>query len=405
MYAQFQSVNIEPTYLFTQNEIEWILSHLHLNINESLLSKKYSVREKELLIQIALRQKIKNKLPTWYAHTELYMPPMLNMAQASSEATAKFKATLMHGKNYIDLTLGMGIDSYYMAKNFDTAYGIELDNNMATITAHNYSIMGLNNFSIAKGIRAEDFLQEIKTTFDWIYIDPSRRDDNKKKVFFPQDCKPNINNILNDLLLQGAQTLIKLSPLTDIPYLLNTWQHINNIYVIEYQNECKELLVHINKNNHKEAEIKAIILDKEITMAYTPSIQNALSINYSEPLQYIYEPSAAIIKSGAFGILSCLYPIMPLAAQTHLFTSHTFVPNFPGRIFLLQKIIKPKKKEILQAINDNKAHVTIRNFPDTVAAIRKKWNLKEGGENYLFVTTLNNKKKVVLYCKKAYTSF
>lgn len=403
MYAQFHTVHIEPPYLFTQKEIEWIQAHINININEALLSKKYSTREKELLKQIALQQKIKNKLPTWYAHTELYMPPMLNMAQSSSEATAKFKASLMHGNSYIDLTLGMGIDSYYIAKKFEKAYGIELDNNMATITSHNYSLLGVNNFSIAKEITAEDFLKENKTTFDWIYIDPSRRDDNKRKVFLPQDCNPNVNNIMEALLLQSKQILIKLSPLTDIPYLLNTWQHISNIYVLEYQNECKELLVHLNKHNQNEAVIHAVILDKKITMAYTPSAQNALSITYSEPLQYIYEPSPAIIKSGAFGILCSLYPVVPLAAHTHLFTSHSYVPHFPGRIFVLQKIIKPQKKEILQAINDNKAHITIRNFPDTVAAIRKKWDIKDGGENYLLLTTLQNKKKVVLYCKKVST--
>lgn len=401
MYAHFHTVNIEPSYLFAPNEINWIQAHLHLNTNEALLSKKYTPRQKELWKQIALRQKIKNKLPTWYAHTQLYMPPMLNMAQASSEATAKYKAALMHGNRYIDLTLGMGIDSYYIAKKFDTAYGIELDNHMATITAHNYSLLSVKNFSIAKGKSAEDFLKENKIVFDWIYLDPSRRDDNKRKVFLPQDCNPNINNILNHLLLQGAQILIKLSPLTDIPYLLNTWQHISNIYVIEYQNECKELLVHINKHHQNEAVIHAVILDKENTITYTPSVQNELTITYSDPLQYIYEPSPAIIKSGALGILCSLYPIKPLAVHTHLFTSHSYEPHFPGRVFLLQKVLKPQKNEILQTINDNKAHITIRNFPDTVATLRKKWNLMEGGENYLLLTTLQNKKKVVLYCKKA----
>lgn len=375
----------------------------NLNSNTSEISLKgtsfNSVSTKEVIEQIEAKLKCEKKLPTWFNTQDIYYPNKLNIEQTSSETTASYKANLMYGKTIIDVTGGFGVDCYYFSKQFDSVTHCEIDKNLSEIVAHNYTQLQTSNI---KTIHADglEYLRKTDETFDWIYIDPSRRHDTKGKVFFLKDCLPNVPEHLDLLFKRSKNILIKTSPLLDISVGIGELKHVKTIHVVAVNNEVKELLWILEYGYNESITIETVNLKKDDSehFKFLLETEKTSEPTYSKPLAYLYEPNAAILKAGAFNTVSEKLSIFKLHKHSHLYTSESLIP-FPGRYFRIENVISYNKKELKQ-LDIIKANITTRNFPETVQEIRKKLAIKDGGEHYLFFTTDVDDNKIVIVGNK-----
>ena len=391
----------------TEAEKAFIKTHLNDEVTSLLLqAKKYpNLNIPDLVWQIKARQKAKIKLPEWFAHEDIIFPKMLSVEQSSSEITAKFKANLVQGETLIDLTGGMGVDMAYMSKNFKNAIYIERIPELLAITEYNFKVLGIKNveFTAPQPPKGE-FLNPILATPMgagglWIYLDPHRRDDTGNKVVSLQDCEPNILDIKDLLFTKTDQILLKTSPMLDINLAIIELENVMNIYVVAVENEVKEVLFHLQKGYQEEAQYHAVNLPND-RFTFKKSEEKNAVIKMGLPQQYLYEPNAAILKAGGFRIIAQRFDLQKIAPHSHLYTSTDLVENFQGRIFKIEGVCKLDKKEIAHYLSENKANITIRNFPLSVKQIREKLKLLEGGDTYLFATTDAENQKIVVVCKK-----
>lgn len=356
------------------------------------------VSPQELAVQLTGKKKAEKKLPTWFHTRGIIYPPTLNLEQTSSEKTASYKASLMNGRSIIDITGGFGIDSYFFSKKFDKVVHCELNEELSEMAAHNFKMLGSKNIETYSG-DGIDYLKNTTEVFDWIYIDPSRRDEAGGRVFHLSDCLPDVPEHLELLLEKGKNILIKTSPLLDLQAGIRELKNIQEIHVVAVENEVKELLWLLKKNTSEAIRVKTLNFRKKGDQVYENSLNNHESIDLSAPLCHLYEPNAAIMKSGLYDALGKDLGLEKLHFNTHLFTSDTLV-DYPGRRFKVLEILPYKKKKIKAALKTDKAHVSTRNFPESVAALRKQFKLKDGGETYLFFTTSLNDEKILVVCEK-----
>lgn len=353
----------------------------------------------EVVEQIEAKNKSQKKLPTWFQQPDIYYPNKLNIEQTSSEQTAKYKSGLIKGKTLIDVTGGFGVDAYFFAQHFQTVTHCEWDKELSEIVRHNFEKLQVNNvdFVPADGLSV---LGTSQYQFDWIYVDPSRRHESKGKVFFLKDCLPNIPEHLNLLWSRSKNIMIKTSPLLDLTVGLKELEFVKTVHCIAVNNEVKELLWILEQGflgelTIKTANIKTATVE---TFDFRFNQETQSELTYSEPLAYLYEPNAAILKSGGFNSLTQTYQVKKLHKHSHLYTSATLM-DFPGRAFkILQSI--PYNKKQLKGLSLQKANITTRNFPDTVQNLRKMFKIKDGGETYLFFTTNKDHEKMVIICHK-----
>lgn len=352
-----------------------------------------------IIEQIEAKKRCEKKLPTWFNTKGIYYPNKLNIEQTSSEITAKYKAQLLSGKTLIDLTGGFGVDSYYFSKQIDDITHCEIDEHLSKITTHNYKVLNASNILCLNenGIEA---LKRINQPFDCIYIDPSRRDNTKRKVFLLSDCTPNVKTFQGLLLKYAKYCLIKTSPLLDIKATLNDLKFVKSIHIVAVENEVKEILWLLERNFENKPQLKTINLAKTTSQYFDFELEAETKVqaNYTLPLTYLYEPNAAILKAGAFNLISTQLNLGKLHKHSHLYTSEKLV-NFPGRRFKIEQQIAFNKKAFAKT-HINKANVTTRNFPLSVGEIRKKLKIKDGGNQYLFFTTNLNNEKIILICTK-----
>jgi len=355
----------------------------------------------EIMEQIQAKAKCEKKLPTWFATAAIYFPNKLNIEQTSSERTATYKATLLHGDSLIDLTGGFGVDCYAFSKKFQNVTHCEISPKLSEIVTHNYKILQVENIETV----AEDgisYLQNSAHTYDCLYVDPSRRNDAKGKVFLLEDCLPDVIAHQELFLKHTNQILIKTSPLLDITNGLRVLKNVKEIHVVAVQNEVKELLWLIDPTHATTAvRIKTVNLTQQETVQFDFQLseEKQLEVSYGLPKQYLYEPNAAIMKAGGFNSVATAFQLEKLHPHTHLYTSNTLI-DFPGRRFEIQKIVPFNKKIFKKEVLLNKVNITTRNFPVSVATIRKKLTLAEGGTDFLFATTLFSEDKVIIHCKK-----
>jgi hypothetical protein len=383
-------------------EIEFIKDNINIDINKLILSKnKYKNIKIDFCIeQINSRQKIKNKLPNWYDNFELIMPPSLNLEQSSSEKTAELKSSLFNGNLAVDLTGGFGIDSFYLAKSFNSVIHVEPNIILHEIAKYNFDKLKIKNVIFVNST-AENFIQKFKGNIDLIFIDPSRRNDNKK-TFKLEESIPNPINIIPEIIDKSKQILLKISPLFDIKKLVDSFDYIERISVISVKNECKETLITLNINSKtSQAIYSAIDYSKEKwnLLEYEINSNNNNFIKYGLPLKYIYEPNSSMQKLQCFDAIYEKYKLIKLHSNSHLFTSEELI-EFQGRTFEVIGIEKLNEKAIKEYLPENKANITIRNFNLTTDEIKKKLKIKDGGEMYLFATTDVNNKYIILICKK-----
>tara|TARA_Y100000588_G_scaffold224668_1_gene238640 strand:+ start:2776 stop:3957 length:1182 start_codon:yes stop_codon:yes gene_type:complete len=357
------------------------------------------IDSKIVIEQIEAKKRCEKKLPTWFSTKNIYYPNKLNIEQTSSELTAKYKADLVSGKSLIDLTGGFGIDTYYFSKQIEAVTHCEINAELSEIVKHNYKVLDVTNITCLNesGI---DALKSIDNQFDWIYIDPSRRDESKNKMFLLSDCAPDVKAFQNLFLDYAKNVMIKTSPLLDITATKGDLKHVKQLHVIAVNNEVKELLWILERDYEGELKIKTINITKSDNenFDFNYSEEPTIEAEFSNPLTYLYEPNSAVLKAGAFSIISSKLNVHKLHKHSHLYTSNELI-NFPGRRFKVEKVIPFNKKEFAKS-GIKKANVTTRNFPISVNDIRKKLKIKDGGQSYLFFTTDKTNSKIVIVCSK-----
>lgn len=351
-----------------------------------------------ILNQIEARTKVKEKLPTWFSTDKIIYPGKVSLEQTSSEKTAAYKASLITGKSLIDLTGGFGVDDYYFSKKFKTIAHCEINKELSSIVKHNFEQLKVGNCTFYAD-DAMNVLNNFNQKWDWIYIDPSRRNDAKGKVFMLKDCLPNVPESLDFYFEKADSILIKTAPLLDISAGLSELKFVKNIHIIALENEVKELLFEIHNHYSGDITIKTANLLKDKTETFEFVMGEFEYPTYHLPQKFLYEPNSAIMKSGGFDEVSNSFEINKLHKNSHLYTSDELI-DFPGRTFEIEKVISYSKNDMKTALLNQQANVTTRNFPDTVENIRKKWKIKNGGNLYCFFTTDKNNSKIVLICRK-----
>ncbi|GAB6010192.1 THUMP-like domain-containing protein [Dysgonomonas reticulitermitis] len=369
----------------------------------ALHATQYPEIDMQLAIrQIKGRQIAKEKIPGWYINEKILYPKHLSLEQSSSEKTARYKATLVAGDNMVDLTGGMGVDFSFLATKFKHAVYVEQQTELTEIAAHNFKELGLTNVTV-KNTEALSYLQEMPPA-DLIYIDPARRDAIGRKTVSIEDCTPNILELESLLSEKGKLAMIKLSPMLDISLALKSLSGISDVHIVSHNNECKELLF-IKRKVNSETRYHCVNIQKEKTdiLSFTRVQEEETAIVYkSQTGKYLYEPNASITKAGAYKYLSTYYKIDKIHPNSHLYTSDSYIPDFHGRSFIIENVCSLNKKEVKQYLHNIKqANITTRNFPLSVQELRKRTGLKDGGDIFIFATTLADEKKVLLICKKA----
>ena len=382
--------------------IEFIAQHREEDVRTlALQAGRYpTVDMREAVTQIEGWQHAREKLPEWAAVEGIIYPPKISMEQCSSEKTAKYKAGLIEGKMFADLTGGFGIDFSYMARGFGEAFYIERNKNLCDIATANFSRLGLDHVKVLNGNSEELF--GTLPHLDWIFVDPARRDSDGRKVVALSDCEPNVVEL--DLLSKADMAMIKCSPMLDITMACRQLGSVSSVHIISVNNECKELLIILNSGNFTGITTHCVNILKDggmQTFSFTQEEEDLASISYcSEVGKYLYEPNASIQKAGCPKSLGAHYHVDKLHPNSHLYTSIEHVHDFPGRTFEIVEVLGFSKADIKRVQSLGKANITVRNFPENVQLLRKRLKLADGGENYIFATTLNDSSKALIVCKK-----
>lgn len=383
---------------------KFILEHRNDDVRTlALQARRYpDVDMREAVTQIEGWQLAKNKLPEWAASEGVIFPPRISMEQCSSQATALYKASIAGGEKFADLTGGFGIDCSYLARNFKEAYYIERNPLLCEIAQHNFPHLGINHITIKNG-ECEDILPALPS-LDWIFIDPARRDGDGRKVVALADCTPSVAELEETLLQKSKKVMIKCSPMLDIAAARRELKQISEIHIIALNNECKELLFILTDNKERESiTTHCINLTNKGNeeFSFTSNEEQTAGLNLADQVcKYLYEPNAAIQKAGCHHTLAQATQTKKLHSNSHLYTADNEAPNFPGRKFKVEKVFGFTKNDIKELATLKKANITVRNFPESVQQLRKRLKLAEGGEKYIFATTLANESKVLVVCEK-----
>ena len=379
--------------------------------------------------QISGWQKARTKLPQWAANNEIIYPPLISMEQCSSEQTAKYKTELCQRlcgsikdnqqTTLTDLTGGFAVDFSYMSCVFDKAVYVEQQENLCHIAKHNMNVLKRHNTTIVNDT-AEHYLDNNQSS-TVIFIDPARRDNKGDRTYAVADCTPNVLAMADILLKKATFTIIKLSPMLDWRKAVADFGSCcGEVHIVSSQGECKELLLVISSTfNHlqhiycvasgaitsysiKEAEEAERRQDRFANEETLLNIKN--NIHIGKTTIYLYEPDATIMKAGCFALISERFACREIAPNSHLFISNNYIPDFPGRSFIVRTTTTMNKQMIKKALNGiKKANITTRNFPLKAEELKKRLHLKDGGDTYIFATTTIQEKHLLLLCSKALT--
>lgn len=390
-------MKLDETYRFAAE-------HLDQDTDKLLLaSKKYPEIDMRIAVtQILSRRAIKEKLPEWYNNSDIRYPAKLATEQCSSEITAKYKASLAIGSTLCDLTGGLGVDTTAFSRVVDKVVYYERYTEYCATAEHNFKALQCNNITIHN----QDFRDNIDNIYaDTIYVDPARRGTKSERLFSLNEYEPNIIELKEKLLAQSSRLIVKVSPMADISAICSDLPEIYEIHIVSVKNECKELL--LIAQNQIATDRKIVTINFKTPNAFDRfefSLQDESSINsiYASRLgRYIYEPNASVMKSGGFKSITNRYNTYQIGRNSHLYTSDNPIPNFPGRGFKVEQIIEFSSKWLKSAKKEfPKANIAVRNFPLSVADIRKSSKIGDGGDIYIFATTINEDKKVIIVTTK-----
>ncbi len=402
------------------------------------------------LDQIRGRKMARVKLPRWASLEGIIYPPHISMEQCSSESTALYKAELaarllglpasssgieMKAENeieFVDLTGGFGVDFSYIAARLGVkSMYVERQAHLCEAAKENFGRLGLKNAIVKNGDGIEVLhsflpkkddaastddslgiiydqplsLLKTKLGLKLIFIDPARRDDAGNKVVSLKDCTPDVTVLQEEMLSKADYVIIKLSPMLDWHRAISELSHVREVHIISVNNECKELLLVLSARNMGENlriycinDAQSFVCD-ELDME---SSQVKIAPSTLEEMLYLYEPNASLMKAGCFGVLSGRYDARMLSKNSHLFVSQAPIEAFPGRSFRIIAVSSFNKKELKRHLSGiTKANIATRNFPLSVAELRKRLKLKDGGETYIFATTLSDESHVLVITEKA----
>lgn len=389
-----------------QATIDFIREHAEADVHQLALqgTKNPEVNLTFALEQIAGRQKAKTKLPTWAATDGIIYPPHLSMEQCSSEQTARYKASIAgKGALMVDLTAGFGVDMAFVSPNYRRAIHVELQASLCAISSENFKLLGLNHIEVvcADGV---DYLHQLDHA-DLIFLDPARRDDHGARTYGIADCTPNVLELRDELLQKADRVMLKLSPMLDWRKAVEDLGNVNEVHIVSVDNECKELLLILSK---EEKPLKLFCVNNDQVFEVSDDVTGgrffcdiAGGVTKEPSPCYIFEPNVSIMKAGCFALLEQRFKVAQLDKNSHLFVSDSDISNFPGRRFLIEKTTSMNKRELKAALAGiDKANITVRNFPMSVAELRKRLKLKEGGDLYLFATTIAGHQHQLFLCRK-----
>ena len=402
------------------------------------------------LDQIRGRKMARVKLPRWASLEGIIYPPHISMEQCSSESTALYKAELaarllglpafssgteMKAENeieFVDLTGGFGVDFSYIAARLGVkSMYVEHQAHLCEAAKENFGRLGLKNTIVKNGDGIEvlhSFLPKkddaastddsLGITYDQplsllktklglklIFIDPARRDDAGNKVVSLKDCTPDVTVLQEEMLSKADYVIIKLSPMLDWHRAISELSHVREVHIISVNNECKELLLVLSARN-MGGNLRIYCINDAQSFVCDESDMETSSVKIApstlEEMQYLYEPNASLMKAGCFGVLSGRYDARMLSKNSHLFVSQAPIEAFPGRSFRIIAVSSFNKKELKRHLSSiTKANIATRNFPLSVAELRKRLKLKDGGETYIFATTLSDESHVLVITEKA----
>ena len=353
------------------------------------------------LRQIAARQLLQKKVPQWAENEDLLFPVHLSIEQCSSEAAAKYKAGLLDGQTFADLTGGLGIDTFYISQHFQQTDYVEMQTELCDLARHNFAILKADVKVLNE--TAEDYLKRCEPK-DCIFIDPARRDEHGRKTISISDCTPDVA-ALQDLLRQKAKrVLIKLSPMLDISKALEELCHVKEVHVVAVANECKELDFIMERDYQGEVHFVCVnLMTNQQELCFTMAEERNSTTRLADGvMKYLYEPNPALMKAGCFKLLTARFDVYKLHRNSNLYTSDRLILDFPGRVFEVQDWAPYNKKVKSTLLADvKKASVAVRNFPLSVAELRKRLKIADGDENYVFATTLKGEEKIIILTKKS----
>ena len=366
------------------------------------------------LDQIQGWQIARRKLPKWAACDGVIFPPHLSMEQCSSEPTAQYKLNLAmewaervgHASSMTDLTGGFGVDFSFTSCAFAAATYVERNEQLCHIVEHNLPLLGLNNATVVCA-DAVEYLSTVEPQ-TMLFLDPARRDEHGAKTVMLADCTPDVVQLLPKLLEKSRFTMLKLSPMLDWHKAVDDLQGtVREVHIVSVGGECKELLLVLSTVVESELKVYCADLstasDTSSLFVYTPDssapvANSTFNIQHST---FLFEPNASIMKAGCFDELAAAYGVSPVSRNSHLFLSDEPVEDFPGRSFVVERVTTMNKGELRKAlVGIEKANIATRNFPLTVAELRKRLKIKDGGDVYIFATTTTEGEHLLLISRK-----
>lgn len=415
-----------------------------------LASKYPEVDMPFALDQIRGRKMARVKLPRWASLEGIIYPPHISMEQCSSESTALYKAELAarllglpvsssasfsdfsEEIGFVDLTGGFGVDFSYIAARLGVkSMYVERLAHLCEAAKENFERLGLKNAIVKNGdgievlhsflpkkddaASADDSLGIIydqplsllktRLGLKLIFIDPARRDDAGNKVVSLKDCTPDVTVLQEEMLSKADYVIIKLSPMLDWHRAISELSHVREVHIISVNNECKELLLVLSARN-MGGNLRIYCVNDAQSFVCDEMDMESSSVKIApstlEEMLYLYEPNASLMKAGCFGVLSDRYDARMLSKNSHLFVSQAPIEAFPGRSFRIIAVSSFNKKELKRHLSGiTKANIATRNFPLSVAELRKRLKLKDGGETYIFATTLSDESHVLVITEKA----
>ena len=354
--------------------------------------------------QIAARQKANNKLPTFTAHPKVIFPGSLSVEQSSSEQTAEFKAKYVAGKVLVDLTGGLGVDTFFMGMKFREVIYVEKEEELVKIAAHNFMQLSREPDTY-KLVHSDsmDFLAKTNRRFDWLYIDPARRGAYDQKLYKLADCEPDVIEHWGLIKEKAKQVMIKASPMLDIKEALNELPDVRQVIVVAIKNEVKEVLL-VWQESGRQDKIKISAFDLNISQEsgfdFTLKEEVNNQVSYSLPAEYLIEPNAAILKAGGFKTFANRFGLFKLHPNTHLYTSPKPQGEVPGKVFIIIQEVKLDKKALKRHFPSGQVNVIVRNHPLKADALKKKYGLKDGGSDYLIAVKTMDEKNRVYWCRR-----
>ena len=359
------------------------------------------------LQQIDGHRRALEKLPSWATVEGIVWPPHLSMEQCSSEQTARYKAEVAgSGGLFVDLTAGFGVDAAFIAQGFRKAVCVELQPELCAISSENFQLMGLHQIEVVNG-NCVDYLHTMPPV-DLIFIDPARRDEHGGRTYGIADCTPNVLEIIDELMEKAQRVMIKLSPMLDWRKAVEDIgrQHVSAVHIVSVNNECKELIVEV-MSSRKETKVVCVNLLSDGSRecfefdADAPSPKEPFHPFIFSPSHLLYIPNASVMKAGCFDWVASRYGVVQADRNSHLFLSDREVNGFPGRGFIVEKVSSMNKRDLKENLAGvTHANIAVRNFPLSVAELRKRLKLQDGGDTYIFATTLENLGHRLLICRK-----